>query len=59
MIALWSLVSGISTPYLYRSHIQQDTCRICLFISDPKQADNPHAEDENDKRDYDTYWGNI
>lgn len=42
-------------PQQHPARDMQDT----FFISDPKEAEKPHAEDENDKKDYDTYWDNV
>ncbi|KAI1823990.1 phenylalanyl-tRNA synthetase alpha chain [Xylaria intraflava] len=46
---------ALFVPQHHPARDLQDT----FFISDPKQADKPHAEDENDKKDYDTYWENV
>ncbi|KAI0974635.1 phenylalanyl-tRNA synthetase alpha chain [Xylaria arbuscula] len=44
--------------YVPQSHPARDL-QDTFFISDPKRADKPHAVDENDKRDYNTYWENV
>ncbi|KAJ8119450.1 hypothetical protein ONZ43_g3595 [Nemania bipapillata] len=46
---------ALMVPQQHPARDMQDT----FFISDPKVADMPHAEDENDKKDYDTYWDNV
>ncbi|TGJ81769.1 hypothetical protein E0Z10_g6994 [Xylaria hypoxylon] len=46
---------ALFVPQSHPARDLQDT----FFISDPKQAGKPHAEDENDKKDYDTYWENV
>lgn len=42
-------------PQQHPARDLQDT----FFISDPKMADFPRAVDENDKKDYQTYWDNV
>ncbi|KAJ2999109.1 hypothetical protein NUW58_g101 [Xylaria curta] len=46
---------ALVVPQSHPARDLQDT----FFISDPKQAAKPHAEDESDKKDYDTYWENV
>ncbi|KAI1434594.1 phenylalanyl-tRNA synthetase alpha chain [Xylaria sp. CBS 124048] len=46
---------ALFVPQHHPARDLQDT----FFISDPKLAEKPHAEDENDKKDYDTYWNNV
>ncbi|KAI8949673.1 phenylalanyl-tRNA synthetase alpha chain [Xylaria longipes] len=46
---------ALVVPQSHPARDLQDT----FFISDPKVAAKPHAEDANDKSDYDTYWENI
>ncbi|KAI1188198.1 phenylalanyl-tRNA synthetase alpha chain [Nemania serpens] len=46
---------ALMVPQQHPARDMQDT----FFISDPKEAEKPHAEDENDKKDYDTYWDNV
>ncbi|TPX13709.1 uncharacterized protein E0L32_005912 [Thyridium curvatum] len=42
-------------PQQHPARDLQDT----FYISDPKLADPPRAEDENDKKDYKKYWENV
>ncbi|KAH7035049.1 phenylalanyl-tRNA synthetase-like protein alpha chain [Microdochium trichocladiopsis] len=46
---------ALYVPQQHPARDLQDT----FYISDPKTADKPHAVDENDKKDYDTYWDNV
>ncbi|KAI1202109.1 phenylalanyl-tRNA synthetase alpha chain [Nemania serpens] len=46
---------ALMVPQQHPARDMQDT----FFISDPKEADKPHAEDENDIKDYDAYWDNV
>ncbi|GAO17719.1 hypothetical protein UVI_02033210 [Ustilaginoidea virens] len=42
-------------PQQHPARDMQDT----FYVSDPKAADLPRAEDPSDKSDYETYWNNV
>ncbi|PSS27792.1 hypothetical protein M430DRAFT_131684 [Amorphotheca resinae ATCC 22711] len=46
---------ALFVPQQHPARDLQDT----FYISDPKTADKPHAESEDDKADYETYWKNV
>ncbi|ORY60171.1 tRNA synthetase class II core domain-containing protein [Pseudomassariella vexata] len=46
---------ALYVPQQHPARDLQDT----FYISDPKAADKPHAEDAEDKKDYETYWDNV
>ncbi|RDL36663.1 Class II aaRS and biotin synthetase [Venustampulla echinocandica] len=46
---------ALFVPQQHPARDLQDT----FYISDPKIGDKPHAEDENDKADYDSYLKNV
>lgn len=46
---------ALFVPQQHPARDLQDT----FYISDPKVADLPHAESEDDKADYDSYWKNV
>ncbi|KAI8632410.1 phenylalanyl-tRNA synthetase alpha chain [Xylariaceae sp. FL1651] len=46
---------ALYVPQQHPARDLQDT----FYISDPKEADKPHAEDEADTKNYDTYWDNV
>lgn len=46
---------ALMVPQQHPARDMQDT----FFISDPKEAEKPHADGENDKKDYDAYWDNV
>jgi phenylalanyl-tRNA synthetase alpha chain len=46
---------ALYVPQQHPARDLQDT----FYVSDPKEADRPRAEDPNDKRDYDQYWEDI
>lgn len=46
---------ALFVPQQHPARDLQDT----FYISDPKMADKPHAETEDDKADYEAYWKNV
>lgn len=46
---------ALFVPQQHPARDLQDT----FYLSDPKVADKPHAEDNEDKADYETYWKNV
>ncbi|KAH6709631.1 phenylalanyl-tRNA synthetase-like protein alpha chain [Leptodontidium sp. MPI-SDFR-AT-0119] len=46
---------ALFVPQQHPARDLQDT----FYISDPKLADKPHAETEDDKADYEAYWKNV
>ncbi|PQE27176.1 hypothetical protein CJF32_00000141 [Rutstroemia sp. NJR-2017a WRK4] len=46
---------ALFVPQQHPARDLQDT----FYISDPKTADKPHAESEDDKADYEAYWKNV
>ncbi|KAI1333439.1 phenylalanyl-tRNA synthetase subunit alpha [Xylariaceae sp. FL0255] len=46
---------ALFVPQQHPARDLQDT----FYISDPKVADKPHAENETDTKDYNAYWDNI
>jgi len=46
---------ALFVPQQHPARDLQDT----FYISDPKAADKPHAETEDDKADYEAYWKNV
>ncbi|CZT48002.1 probable phenylalanine-tRNA ligase beta chain [Rhynchosporium secalis] len=46
---------ALFVPQQHPARDLQDT----FYISDPKVADKPHAENEDDKGDYEVYWKNV
>ncbi|TVY17949.1 Phenylalanine--tRNA ligase alpha subunit [Lachnellula arida] len=46
---------ALFVPQQHPARDLQDT----FYISDPKTADKPHAEDADDKGDYESYWKNV
>jgi hypothetical protein len=46
---------ALFVPQQHPARDLQDT----FYISDPKVADRPRAEDENDAKDYEKYWDNV
>ncbi|EHL03361.1 putative Phenylalanyl-tRNA synthetase alpha chain [Glarea lozoyensis 74030] len=46
---------ALFVPQQHPARDLQDT----FYISDPKTADKPHAESQDDKGDYESYWENV
>lgn len=46
---------ALFVPQQHPARDLQDT----FYISDPKTADKPHAENSEDKGDYESYWKNV
>ncbi|KAG6025968.1 hypothetical protein E4U40_002439 [Claviceps sp. LM458 group G5] len=46
---------ALFVPQQHPARDMQDT----FYVSDPKEADMPRAEDGNDKGDYKAYWDNV
>jgi len=46
---------ALFVPQQHPARDLQDT----FYISDPKVADKPHAEDKDDTADYEAYWKNV
>ncbi|KAH9902226.1 phenylalanyl-tRNA synthetase-like protein alpha chain [Xylariomycetidae sp. FL2044] len=46
---------ALYVPQQHPARDLQDT----FYISDPLEADRPHAEDDKDDKDYETYWDNV
>ena len=46
---------ALFVPQQHPARDLQDT----FYISDPKIADKPHAETEDDRADYEAYWKNV
>ncbi|PBP27366.1 Class II aaRS and biotin synthetase [Diplocarpon rosae] len=46
---------ALFVPQQHPARDLQDT----FYISDPKLADKPHAESEDDKGNYESYWKNV
>ncbi|KAK2626708.1 hypothetical protein QTJ16_003883 [Diplocarpon rosae] len=46
---------ALFVPQQHPARDLQDT----FYISDPKLADKPHAESEDDKGNYESYWNNV
>ncbi|KAI1005933.1 Phenylalanine--tRNA ligase alpha subunit [Podosphaera aphanis] len=46
---------ALFVPQQHPARDLQDT----FYISDPKVADKPHAENTKDKSDYEAYWDNV